>query len=84
LSTQKLLPFFLRLCNLRAEQLKEKTVKKTPRTFFPDFVSQKVLATDFGSFFKNLCRQCCQMVYFQTKNHNFGLEGLAMEDVGIF
>jgi hypothetical protein len=28
----------------------------------------------------------CQMAYFQTKNHNFGtfLEGLAMEDVGIF
>jgi hypothetical protein len=34
-----------------------------------------------------LCRQnsghsqCCQMVYFQTKNAS--LEGLAMEDVGI-
>jgi hypothetical protein len=31
-------------------------------------------------------QQGCQMVYFQTKKNKFGqiLEGLAMEDVGIF
>jgi hypothetical protein len=29
--------------------------------------------------------QGCQMVYYQTKNPNLGiLEGLAIEDVGIF
>jgi hypothetical protein len=29
--------------------------------------------------------QGCQMVYFKTKNCNLGtLEGLAMEDVGVF
>jgi hypothetical protein len=26
----------------------------------------------------------CQMAYFRTKNYNLGLEGLAMEDVGIY